>query len=322
MSYADLIECAIKNWYQKFEKYTFKSIFIPADKNLLEYLDEESIYIPEGRKDDDKFSKLKTFLDDVNSAIDVLGGEVIPKFTWSVPRDAVWVSPGHTTKCQHASEVLLLLKSSNQVTHDLDHAFDDCTPSTSSSEEHQAFKEHWVCLRRWHEVDESREFRCFVRSKSLIAVSQRHVNYFFPGLQARTEEFKTLIKTFFDSKIKEHFMCDDYVFDVYIDDGITVKLVDFNPFNPSTNPLLFTYNELHSFTTTTTPSIPLRLVEEASQVRDNPFEWDAFPEDLLHVTKGLDSNKFADILKMDIQSRNDDEEDDGGYDDDDEKYED
>lgn len=41
-------------------------------------------------------------------------------------QDAAWMLPGSTVKCQSPADIYLLLKSSDFITHDLDHAFDDC----------------------------------------------------------------------------------------------------------------------------------------------------------------------------------------------------
>ena len=451
MSYSNVIDCAIRNWYPKFKKITFESLFIDIDTDFLTYLNEDGIHIPEKNE---KPQKLLKFIDKVEKAIEKLGGEVIPKFTWSVPRDAAWMKTGQTTKCTDATDVLVLLKSSNQITHDLDHAFDECNEedfhenndhmkennfshnqpekakkhnyTNKKNSDHnpkisikpKTFTDHSLCLRRWHELNPGQEFRCFIKSNKLIAISQRHTNFYHSWLEAKLNSYRDSIEKFFTTKIMGNFSCSNHIMDIYIKDNGGILLVDFNVYNPSTHPLLFTYEELEEIhktitvgmdintsdiqkeshppiyktisnnlppvyntknnrptnniylpsgnvstlktgalpnnsitspfqniidknlslnnidpttnnieATNTVPTsnsnstIPFRIIQSESTIQSNIYGWDAYPEDLLHITKGLDMDKFNDLVKMDIQKFDEDEEDDDGYDDDD-RYED
>ncbi|GAB4815495.1 hypothetical protein N2152v2_002541 [Parachlorella kessleri] len=60
----------------------------------------------------------------MRAAIAELGGAVVPKFTWSCPKDAVWMTLDHTLACRSPDEVLLLLKSSDRVAHDICEAWE------------------------------------------------------------------------------------------------------------------------------------------------------------------------------------------------------
>ena len=55
----------------------------------------------------------------VTQSIHRLGGAVLPKLNWSAPRDAMWIAPGNSLKCVCPGEVILLLKSSNFIAHDI-----------------------------------------------------------------------------------------------------------------------------------------------------------------------------------------------------------
>lgn len=61
-------------------------------------------------------------------------------------------------------QVLLLLKSSDRVVHDICHAFDGCpeVPGAPIA--------HTLALRRWVALKPQRELRCFVRQADLIGV--------------------------------------------------------------------------------------------------------------------------------------------------------
>ena len=69
----------------------------------------------------------------IAEAIATLGGRVVPKLTWSAPVDATWVNPGGTLACTHPQEVLLLLKSSDRVAHDICHALAPLSAATSAA---------------------------------------------------------------------------------------------------------------------------------------------------------------------------------------------
>ncbi len=62
----------------------------------------------------------------IKETIAELGGRVAPKLNWSAPKDAAWISATNSMECRSANDVYLLLKSSDFVTHDLEHAFDGC----------------------------------------------------------------------------------------------------------------------------------------------------------------------------------------------------
>jgi hypothetical protein len=73
-------------------------------------------HIDGGGAEPESFPELEAAL---TAAIEALGGAVCPKLNWSVPRDAAWVNGG-TLRCETPGDVMLLLKSSDFVQHDLD----------------------------------------------------------------------------------------------------------------------------------------------------------------------------------------------------------
>ena len=169
-------------------------------------------------------------------------------------------------KCTSANDVYILLKSSSFISHDLDHAFDDTVPaapapSTTTNTNNTTnpdFKPVLV-LRTFFNPLPSLEFRCFVKSRTLIAISQRDLNYYAfldalrPQIAQRAQElFRKMRFTFPDG---------NFVFDVYIpeadyddsSDGEAwgerkvlgrARLIDVNPWAPRTDTLLFDWGEL------------------------------------------------------------------------------
>lgn len=182
----------------------------------------------------------------IKKTIADLGGAVVPKLNWSSPKDAKWISPHQNTlKCTSPNDIYLLLKSSSFVSHDLAHAFDGC----SSTPPTRPFAPILV-LRPFFTPHVALEFRCFVKHRALVGISQRDANYYGflhdlgPRIQKKIEGFfrETLRLTFPDA-------C--FTFDVYIPedsfsrDGLgRVRLVDINPWAPRTDGLLFSWQEL------------------------------------------------------------------------------
>ncbi|CEF97573.1 D123 [Ostreococcus tauri] len=195
----------------------------------------------------------ENFTREIGAAIERLGGEVAPKFAWSAPKDATWVTAGNTMKCRNADEVVLLLKASDSVTHDLTEAYRACADyvvDEMEDEEDRAVREHAntaLALREWYDLNPSMEFRCFVKTYNLVAVSQRHVNDFYEFLLREKEEIEEAIAEFFENEISKHYTGRDYVFDVYVTPKThKVKIMDFNVWGGTTLPLLFDWNELES----------------------------------------------------------------------------
>jgi D123 len=159
-------------------------------------------------------------------------------------------------QCNLPSEIYLLLKSSDFISHDLEHAFDDTeeedtsllqngeTDGEEKTEVNTSNIQYDLVLRKWVEINPSVEFRCFVRDRQLLAVTQRDLNH-FEFLAPMIDELRNSIQDFFDEKLKNTFPDPNFVFDVYIPPPHKrVWLMDINPFAPRTDPLLFSWLEI------------------------------------------------------------------------------
>ncbi|CAJ0765998.1 11210_t:CDS:2, partial [Entrophospora sp. SA101] len=105
--------------------------------------------------------------------IEEFGGAIFPKLNWSSPRDATWISSTNTLKCNSASDIFLLLKSSDFIAYDLDHAFDGCNHDNNEEGEESEDSDNDEILRRqrsnefefelvirkWCNMEPSMEFR-------------------------------------------------------------------------------------------------------------------------------------------------------------------
>lgn len=244
----------------------------------------------------------------ITEAIAALGGAACPKLNWSSPKDATWISRHpNTMKCTSANDVYILLKSSSFISHDLLHAFDDTVPPPANSHDtttattttttipaSQATSSSSppapplpprdfnpvLVLRSFFNPLPSLEFRCFVKDRGLVAVSQRDLNHYGflvadPGLR---RQIVRRARELFESRLRLTFPDPCFVFDVYIpeaehdeeedhgdddeeegegdDDDARrrrrrrtttlgrARLIDINPWAPRTDPLLFDWREL------------------------------------------------------------------------------
>lgn len=186
----------------------------------------------------------------IQDTITELDGAVAPKLNWSAPKDATWIAATNSMECRTPNDVYLLLKSSDFITHDLERPFDDCDDNTSTtaadptSSENPVDIPYALVLRKWVNINPSVEFRCFVRDRTLIGITQRDLNH-FEFLFPMVDSLQDRIQSFFEEKLKDTFPDESFVFDVYVPPPHKrVWLMDMNPFAPQTDPLLFSWLEL------------------------------------------------------------------------------
>lgn len=194
--------------------------------------------------------KFKALHREIRKAISDLGGSVIPKLNWSSPKDAVWMSLTNSLKCTTPSEIYLLFKSSSFITHDLTEPYSgtvEATTSENGSVDPPA--SYTLVLRKNFNLNPSLEFRCFVKSRVLVGISQRdHLNH-YTYLGELKDSLGYEIEEFFENYLQDSFPDDSFVFDVFVPEPYDrVFLIDINPWAPTTDPLLFTWYELLSIT--------------------------------------------------------------------------
>ncbi|KAJ3282693.1 hypothetical protein HK104_010770 [Borealophlyctis nickersoniae] len=361
--------CAFSSWYPKFSSVSLKSIVIsPLPEDFIDYLNADGVFLPldrngqpqpsyerpvdsdyddesddkaegigEGDEEpDDGNENIPHFPDleqQIMDAIEQLGGAVFPKMNWSSPRDAAWITMTNTLKCDSVSDVFLLLKSSDFISHDLSHAFENCVPDVDTGERdgkeepvekdaggtvdvaspkemNQALPsrpEHFeLVLRKWYDMLPSMEFRCFVTDGQLLAISQRdHANY-YDFLPALAEDIRSRITNFYNEKIRGKFPDESFVFDVYINkSNRKVWLVDFNPFAPTTDSLLFTWEELLSATSDGNPTATVRIVQSqqaASSSLSPAFGTNRLPRDAIDLSNGVSIAEFAERFRREVEA--------------------
>ncbi|XP_013396820.1 cell division cycle protein 123 homolog [Lingula anatina] len=168
-----------------------------------------------------------------------------------------------------------------------------------------------MVLRKWLDLKPGLEFRCFIKKNKLIGISQRHPCDFFPFLGKGNGAILEDIKLFFYNKIYKQFPDENYVFDVYRKSEHNILLLDFNPFGPVTDGLLFEWEELDSWpdgdsASEEVPEPVFRFIETEMGVKPSPYQQHGMPVDMVDLAAGTDPHKLIDFLQMKIQSQQDD----------------
>ncbi|KAF7026704.1 hypothetical protein CFC21_038804 [Triticum aestivum] len=139
--------------------------------------------------------------------------------------------------------------------------------------------QYYLALRKWYPgLRPESEFRCFVRGRKLVGVSQRDPSAYYPSLPGWSAEVQPKIEDFFEEFIEPQFASENYTFDVYVRADDRVKLIDFNPWGGYTLPLLFTWEELEE-EQRGEDELEFRVVMQQGAVR--PGLMTAIPYDML-----------------------------------------
>ena len=182
----------------------------------------------------------------IEAALEKLDGSCFVKTNWSAPRDAAWISGG--LECSSAGAVYLLLQSSDTLASDVTLALSKCVdaaahPLTAGRVEPQPAPVVLV-LRKWCNLLPSMVFRCFMRERRIVGVTQRDASNYYPFLAAKRADLRADIGAFFEVSVVAAFPDDSVVFDVYVDRDRKVHLLDFNPWARNTDPVMFGWDEL------------------------------------------------------------------------------
>ncbi|KAF2660220.1 D123-domain-containing protein [Lophiostoma macrostomum CBS 122681] len=362
-----ILNCSYHNWHPRYRAITPKARLVPLPDEFIEYLRADGIILPpeendraewsdgdsgifsggdnEGDDNDDDAdfdpsTNWRETHEQIEHTIEELGGKVAPKLNWSAPKDATWIAATNSMECRTPNDIYLLLKSSDFVTHDLQHAFDDTEeeqggdPSTIA--ENSQIPYHLV-LRKWITLNPSVEFRCFVRNRKLIALCQRDLNH-FEFLFKMQDQLRQTIATFFEAKLKDSFPDPNFTFDVYVPPPHDrVWLVDLNPWAPRTDPLLFSWLELLTLTEPENPGADEEAEEEDDDVetvftpefrlvrRDDPeaygfttpqYSAHKLPKDVVDASRGGEGNlrefamQWKEAQRLAEEQRADDSEED------------
>lgn len=343
ISNVDLASCHFSSWYNLFKNITIPSKIVTLSSEVVDYLKKSGpLILPESLQlasytsyesdsdEDNKWnepqhpSTIKDESDEcqndaswielkeeVYTIIQHFGGTVFPKLGWSSPKDAVWIN-SNSLKCSSLAEVILLLKASEFVSYDLT-AASKLNQNTASN----ATNYHNLILRKWMNVVPGMEFRCFIKDKFLIAITQRHHTHYYDYLVAQKDSLPEHISSFVNNNITNKFPLPDFVVDLYRKKNGEFLIIDFNPFKPVTDSLLFSWDELISgkleccdnsvdfiCNNTSTPG-QFRYVSSDIPMQTSDLLSFRMPKDFIDLSTGNDATKLVDFLRMKTQNDSD-----------------
>ena len=108
--------------------------------------------------------------------------------------------------------------------------------------------ERWAesfAVRRWVDISVGMEFRGFVKSGKLTALSQYNHLCFFPELAEQQAEIESNVRGFFDESIRERLAptFQEYVIDFALTESGEIYVIELNPFMESTDGCLFSWQK-------------------------------------------------------------------------------
>uniref|UniRef100_A0A8C7DF21 Translation initiation factor eIF2 assembly protein n=1 Tax=Oncorhynchus kisutch TaxID=8019 RepID=A0A8C7DF21_ONCKI len=329
MKKEQVVNCQFSVWYPIFKKHTIKSLILPLPQNVIDYLLDDGTLVVSGgdnnnqqnqtnnsdsEEEDVQWSDDETttvtapefpeFNSKVLEAINTLGGCVFPKLNWSAPRDANWIALNSSLQCQSLSDIFLLFKSSDFITHDLTqpflHSSDEDSPNPAINYE--------LVLRKWSELLPGGEFRCFIKENKLIGNDiQRacvHLDYtqYYHHISKQEAQICHSIQEFFSQHVQYQFLDEDCEWD-----SGKVWLIDLNPFGEVTDSLLFTWEELTSGNSLSEGPV-FRYTTSDVTVQPSPCLSYRIPRDFVDLSTGEDAYKLIDFLKLKKRQQEDSEE--------------
>lgn len=124
--------------------------------------DDDEFWKDANKETSDEFPDFPDFDAKLRESLSNLNGRAFVKLNWSSPRDAFWSL--NKSYCESLSDIYILLRSSDFVSHDLNYPFDGCDDAVTAKNELKYF----LIMRRWLDLNPMMEFRCFVRENTLV----------------------------------------------------------------------------------------------------------------------------------------------------------
>ena len=163
------------------------------------------------------------------------------------------------------------------------HAYDNCLPPFPKIE-------YELVLKEWYDLVPSMEFRCFVRNRKFLCISQRDKHYYSFLHQLKSEIIRLATELF--QHLRE-FDSESWVFDMYIPrTRLRAHLIDMNPFAPRTDPALYGWDEI--LLMTGEKDVEIRLVmQEERGIGGMEFSAQRVPKDVVDASHGKTVVEFA-----------------------------
>ncbi|KAH8739493.1 hydrolase [Cryptosporidium ryanae] len=249
----DVISEGVSSWYQKACELnlvpTIRGELISIPDSLIdEYFEsevEDSINYNLLSEDSKKcLEKIKNlFLVD-----SYISSGIVPKFTWSTPTDATWINENRSLCCKTFEDVLILLKASTKVTHDIENARRKSIKNTLLLREYISTMDEMFEFRVFFgEVKRSYEYK-------IIGISQRNIYNYYEELNVNEDMKKNIVHIIFNFFKNKNIINDLFkiyntkfiALDIYLakdECEFSVIIIDSKPLT-ETSTLLFDKNDL------------------------------------------------------------------------------
>ena len=141
-------------------------------------------------------------------------------------------------KCSNGLEAVRQLITSERIFEDIELAQSNNYPIH-------------LYMREWIDIDPELEFRCFIKDKKIVGISQYDYHVVLSERYTKLKDsFDYAIRQFLECRLIPHLCVSDVVVDVYIKYKVCgniyeyeVRLIELNPFNVWTDPCLFNWNK-------------------------------------------------------------------------------
>jgi hypothetical protein len=227
----------LENWPSELRRLSIAQTGFELDARtlgaILSAMDESS-----GKPDPEALHELAAKID---SLLPQFPKGVFVRLGSRSPKDAYLSFDDDGFKVRSGAKAVVLLCDSMRVFDDLSLAqAADYTP--------------WLFLREWKDIPDWTEFRCFMKDRKLIGISQYYHRSAYEELKGTTL-IDWGIRMFFETCFKPASHLDDVVFDVFVNikkdrtanQSIEVKLLEINPFGCMTDPCIFDWQKPEEF---------------------------------------------------------------------------
>ncbi|OQR98284.1 cell division cycle protein [Achlya hypogyna] len=306
---AQVDRCRFTHWYPHLAAASIRSVAIELPEVVVQALLADKIQFREA-------DYPESFVLEVKEAVRALGGSVLAKLDWSCPKDAKWIL-GNSLACRSLEDMVLALKASDFVLHDLTRAYDGCVDREADGRSRP--ERFHLVLKKWCNFFDSMHFRCFVRDACLVGISQRNCGDFYPFLadEATQDVLCEAIGAFYERHLAADAPVDpSFVFDVYVDKSHRVFLLDINVYGPVTDALLFSWDELAAWEPS--DNVDFRVVASPTGVVADSYSQYKVPVDLVdHLAAPGGFDAFMRQVAQDNAAASSDSDIDDAPDDDD-----
>ena len=121
---------------------------------------------------------------------------------------------------------------------------------------------------------------------------------FYNHIEAEEGSILTDIRSFYREQVQDRFPLNSFVFDVVRRGKDKVNLIDFNPYGPLTDGLLFDWDQDDLTTEGAPPAFAFRYIRDDTGIQPNGMRQYSLPRDMVDLASGRDPDKLIDFLKL------------------------